>query len=377
MHQYTKYILLRLIGPMALISFSLAAILWLAYSLRFIDLIVNRGLDVGTFLYLSSLLIPYILWPVIPIALFISVITVYQKMMADSELVALSSAGVSRIGLLKPALYFATVVMVIVFLIGSYFLPAAYREFKDMQTFIRDNYASLLLQEGVFTSPTEGFTVYIRERTGDGTLKGIVVHDSRKKSAPTTYMASEGHLVQGANGPVMMLDNGNRQQIEYGEDQFSFLFFERYALDLNFFTKNNLGSRFRKANERYLSELFSPTDVTNELQRRELIAEGHFRISWPLYCLGFTAFGVMSFVSGQYNRRGQPAKILLSIGMFITFLAAGFATSNIMTTKLAFVPLTYFLPCLALLAGLFACRYDFEVPNLSFLRKILPRRGPA
>ena len=55
---FARYILRQLTGPtlLALVAFSGAV--WVSQSLRFVDLIVNKGLSVGRFLYLTALLVP-------------------------------------------------------------------------------------------------------------------------------------------------------------------------------------------------------------------------------------------------------------------------------------------------------------------------------
>lgn len=354
MLQYTKYILFRLVGPMLLISLSLAAIAWLAYSLRFIDLIVNRGLSLGTFLYLSSLLLPYILWPVVPIALFISILIVYHRLSNDSELIILSNSGVSKWGLFRPILYFASLTAMVSFLIGNYILPTAYREFKDLQTFIRDNYAALLLQEGVFSTPMKGFTVYMRERTDNGLLRGLIVHDDREENKTVTYMAEQGKIVKGSTGIMLMLDSGNRQEINQKTDEFSLLFFERYALDLDLFQKNPLGDRWREPTERYLDELFFPDDLENEEQRLALLAEGHFRLTWPLYSLLFSLLAYTVFASGEYNRRGQPRRIVYAVIGMLSCLGAAFGFNSLIARNAhhAFSPYLFLL-----LSSLVTCLY--------------------
>src|SRR5690606_33110333 len=141
------------LGPLLLITFTLTGIIWLTQSLRFIDFIVNRGLGLASFVYLSSLLLPFLLSIIMPVALYSAILFVYNKLIMDSELVVLKSVGVSRFGLAKPALIIGGGVMLFSYFISLYLLPASYREFKDMQMYIRNTYASVLLQEGVFNSP--------------------------------------------------------------------------------------------------------------------------------------------------------------------------------------------------------------------------------
>lgn len=342
MFQYTKYIIWRIAGPTILICFSLTGIAWLTQSLKFLDLIVNRGLDFSTFIYLSSLLLPSLLWVIIPISVFIGVLFVYNKLVFDNELIILRSAGVNRMGQIKPALIFAGMVTIFSYFIALYLLPSSSREFKDMQSFIRDNYASLLLQDGVFASPTQGLTVYIRERDDDGMLIGLLVHDTRSEGKVITMMAEKGRLVKSSSGPRFILINGNRQEMDKAKRQLSLLYFDRYALELEVLKKSGVYDRWREPQERYINELFYPTDnTTNEVLLQKLRAEGHHRITWPLYNILLTLIALIAFITGEFNRHGNSKKIvavsILTSGIIIWALGI----NNIVASKSEFTSVIY------------------------------------
>ena len=74
--------------------------------------------------------------------------------------------------------------------------------------------AAFLLQEGVFTQVSDDLTVYVRSRDPDGTLHGILVDDARDKNAHATIIAERGRLVEGPNGPRVLLESGSRQEID-------------------------------------------------------------------------------------------------------------------------------------------------------------------
>src|SRR5690606_35501108 len=106
-------------------------------------------------------MLPSLLGFLLPVALAISALYTYHKLLADSELVVLKSAGLGRWQLARPAVCFAVGIVLLAYVISLYLLPVSYRQYKDMQAFPRDNYASLLMQDGVFNSPVDGLTVFI------------------------------------------------------------------------------------------------------------------------------------------------------------------------------------------------------------------------
>lgn len=368
MKLYKKYIVGRIIGPMLLISFCLTGLIWLIQSLRFIDLIVNRGLGVSTFLYLSSLLLPSLLIIVLPAALFISIIYALNKLNIESELIALKNSGLSISGLIRPVIMVALCITFISYIFTLYLMPASYREFKDMQIFIRDNYISVLLQEGVFSTPTKGLTVYIRSIQNNGMLKGILVHDNRVAERPVTMMASEGQLVKTATGPRFIMINGNRQEVNFTDSQLALLYFDRYALDLSAFARETQ-NRAREMEELYLNELFNAPSQSTDQQKQRFLAEGHQRITWPLYNILLALIAVIPFVRGQFNRRGQMKQLLITGIIAVSFISLGMTLKNSAVTHPQLIPLMYVL----VLGGIGFCSYIIVKDVPPALQRLLRR----
>lgn len=346
------------------ITLGLTGVVWLAQSLRFVDLIVNRGLSVSLFLYLTTLLMPSLLMVVIPVALFCGIMYVYHKLIGDSELIVLESAGLNKWQLARPAMQLAVFLMLIGYAISLYIMPASFREFKDMQFFIRNNYASLLLQEGVFNTPTKGLTVYIRKRESDGALRGLMVHDNSDPLRPVTMMAKRGYMVNTANGPRIILEQGNRQEVNHNSEQLSILDFERYTLNLSVYTGTD-DIRWREPQERYVHELFSPED-TPKHQHPKLWAEAHQRLSWPLYTPALAMIALAGLLSGQFNRRGQWRRIFASAAVMAATIAVAISLQNIVTRYSALAPLMYAVPLLLMGASGWVIRhktYDAIPPS--------------
>ncbi len=323
---YQRYILKLLVWPMLLITFSLTCIIWLTQALRFIDFIINRGLSILDFVHITLLLVPSLLTIILPVALFISVIFSYNKLVADSELVVMEASGLSPWQLARPALTIGLIVTLISYALSLYIMPAANRQFKDMQSFLRDNYTSILLQEEVFNHPAPGLTVFVRERNDDGTLRGILVHDNRIASQSVTMMADEGRMTQTPRGPRFLLIRGMRQQIREG--RISWLDFDSYNLDLSFYTQQ-AQKRIPDARERFVTDLFAPKEDIPEAQRNKFLAEAHQRLTWPLYSLGLAMLSVAVLLRSEFNRRGRWKRITALSGGALIIVLITFGLNNL------------------------------------------------
>ena len=335
--QLNRYIGTQLATAMVMIAFSLTAIVWLTQALRFIDYIVNRGVSSLTFLQLTGLMVPSLLFVILPFAVFVSVIFIYHRLTLDSELVVLRAAGQSRMQLARPVILVASAATLIAYGISLWLMPLTYHKFKDMQSFLRDNYASLLLQEEVFNTPVKGLTVFVRKRHENGLLEGLLVHDNREEAFPITMMAQRGKVEKTASGPRFLLYHGNRQELRNG--RFSFLEFDEYAVDLSFYAVDASG-RTRKPEEYFIHELFA--EAKQQPNRKgELLAEAHHRLSWPLYTLILGLFGYASLQRGEFNRRGQNKRITVITISAIVIVATALGMQNLISKHSDFIPLLY------------------------------------
>src|SRR3546814_19837626 len=99
-----RYLSGQIVTAMVFIVVSMTCVIWLSQSLRFVDLIVNRGLPIPSFIYLTLMLMPTWLSIVLPIAAFAGPVFVYTKLTNDRESVVLAAAGPSPLRLAQPAM---------------------------------------------------------------------------------------------------------------------------------------------------------------------------------------------------------------------------------------------------------------------------------
>jgi lipopolysaccharide export system permease protein len=347
-----RYMIRQLVWPLFFIALAMAGVIWLTQSLRFVDLILNRGLPAHTFFYLAILVLPMVMSVLLPVSLFIAVVFAYTKMTMDSEIVVLQACGMSHGDLAKPALTVTAAVVFLCYLLNLYLMPLAYREFKDLQFSIRHNYSSVLLQEGAFNTVADGVTVYVRERHNDGELFGILVHDERDPEKPVTMMAERGALVQTPGGPRVVMITGNRQVVERIHERLSILYFDRYTVDFNTVDQAE-EERWREPRERFVHELFSPGDSPDDLRNFAVMrAEGHQRIASPLLAVAFAMIALAALLAGEFNRRGQVRRILWATSAIIVLQLGYLGVANLAATMPLVALLLYLVPLAAVaLAG--------------------------
>ena len=335
-----RYILRQCFGIMIFVTAALSAAIWLAQSLRLIDLIVNRGLSIEVFLYLALLILPRFLDIVLPIGVFIAVLFVFNRLTAESELVVMRSAGLSHLALAKPVLMLAGIAFLALMSLSIYFLPESNRAFKDLQFEIRNRFVSSLLQEGTFTTIADKLTIYIRARDDRGELIGLLINDDREPQRPVTLLAERGAFADTPAGARILMVNGNRQQFDTETRKLSLLTFDRYTLDLASLHDAPV-IRFREAQERFLGELFFPPPDTEPDLRLGFLVEAHQRILIPLSVFSFALIPLVCLLPGEFDRRGQLKRALLAI--LIAFLSEllGIGANDLASRSAGAIPLMY------------------------------------
>jgi lipopolysaccharide export system permease protein len=339
-----RYIFRQLVIAALFVAGVLTLIVSLFGSLRLVDFIINRGLPVSVLFELIGYRIPGFLAVILPIATVAAILAVYNKLLNDSELVVMRASGLSQWSIAAPGILLALFVLALSFPLHNYITPLTYSKFKTQRFVYRNALGSVLIQEGQFNTPSDTFTVYVRKREGPGELLGIFAHDARDPAKPVTYLAERGTATQTDQGMRVVMFNGSQQLINRETGRLTLFYFDQYSLDLGFLNQSNQ-NRWIEPQERLLGDLLRPDDSPDDqYYASQLIAEGHRRLSTPLYILAYALVGLAALLLGDFNRRGQTVRIVAAILVIVLLQLAGLSLFNLSRRMLAVIPLTYALP---------------------------------
>lgn len=349
MNRAQAYIFRQVAISTLFIVITLTAVIWLTQAMRFVRFILNKGLSLDIFFYITSLLLPSFLLITLPVSLFFAALFTLNKMTNDRELVVLRSSGMSHWQAAKPVIYLCLLGVAVCYAISLYLLPVSIQEFRRVQTMARENFSAALLLEGTFNSVGNNLTIYVRSREGNE-LYGILVQDNRKPEAPTTIMAKRGAVEAGPEGPRVVLFAGNRQELDRKTGRLSILYFKEYSFEVNLLGENR--TDWREPGERFLPELLIPDNSPSDRQYRiKLIAEGHNRIVVPILALTLPFIALFVLLPGQFNKRGQLPRLLLAVIVAAVVQGLAVALLQLASKSLAFVPLMYANAVIPLFVG--------------------------
>lgn len=348
---FDRYLMKHLLIATVFTAVSLAMVIMLTQSLRFLELIINSGASSFSFFALTFLAMPRFFEVILPIALMISTVFVYNRLSADSEMVVMKASGWSPLRLARPAIVLATSIMVIVFIVGAWLAPISLSKMQLMRVTIKAQYSTLLLRDGIFNSIGNNMTVFIKNRNSNGELEGLMIYDSRNnESPPVTILAKRGVIVSDRNGQQVLVYDGSRQEYNKQTGALSRLDFDRYSLDLP--EAGPVRQRYREPDERTLIELLNPDAQVraDEGLLREFRTEAHRRFVSPFLALTFTMVALCCLLMGQSDRRGLSKRIMAAAASVIVLqglylVAYNLAKDNVLGLVLmyavAFVPLFF------------------------------------
>jgi lipopolysaccharide export system permease protein len=336
-----RYVARQLALALLAVTAGLALLIWLTQSMRFVELVVNRGLSLRVFLRLTSLLLPGFVAVILPIGCFAVTLAIYQRLAGDRELTVMRAAGLSNLALARPALAVALAAVGLGYALNLWLVPEALGAFREYQFEIRTRVAAFLLQEGVFTQVSDHLTVYVRARARDGSLQGILVDDARNPSSHVTILAESGRLSVDAGIPRVLLVNGTREELDHRTGRLNVLSFAQNTVDL---AEGGHGaeSRFRDPSEMSLGELLNPgPQLAPERDWGKMRVEAHRRLSGPLTSVGFTLIALAAVLTGTFRRHGSLMRPALAVLVTVGLVASGLAIANLAARQPGLLPLVW------------------------------------
>jgi lipopolysaccharide export system permease protein len=339
-YRIDRYIIAQLSLALVLVTAGLVALIWLTQSLRFIQIIVNHGLSPFVFVKLTALLVPSFIATILPITCFIVVLFIYARMAGDRELTIMRGIGLSDASLARPALGVAATAMLLCYILNLGVVPAALGAFRDYQYEIRNQIAAFLLQPGVFTEVSSQITVYVQARGPNDDLRGILIEDNRDPSAPATILARTGQLVVNAQGPLVLLQDGSREQIDPKSGRLDLLTFTRNILSLAQTAKAGAPD-VADAAEEPLPALLHPGTGLTPAEQAKWRVEAQRRLTAPLTVLTFTLIGLVATLGGIFRRHGGIVRPAAAVAAVTLLVALGLAVNNLAARDPTLLPLIW------------------------------------
>ena len=317
------YLFRQIARPVVGACAALAAIGILSQSLDQLEIIVERGQSVWVMIKLTLLAVPQLLAVIIPIGLFVGTLIALTRLQREQELTAVFASGVTRWSAIRPAVCIALIAATLTLVVTTVGQPWAQRQARAEAFAVRTDLAALLVEEGRFVQGPNGLTVYVQQIEQNGLLKNLFVY-LEDGDRVTTWDAAEARFSRIDGQPYLTLLNGSWQRYS-SRGVLEYISFGRNDVPLARYTEVTDRIRY-KPTDLYLTQLFnpSPRDLAHVGPAGELMAEGHLRLSAPLYALMAMAMALTAIMGGPFSRTGYGLRIARSAGAFLLVRVAGY-----------------------------------------------------
>lgn len=351
---FDRYLFKNLSIANLIVAVILATIIFLTQSLRFLDLVLNAGGSGNAFWILTLLALPRFFEIILPLSTMTATLFIYNKMLIDSEITAIRAAGLSPMALAQPVLALAFFISIILWNTTFWIAPASVSQMQKMRSELTTEFSNILFREGIFNAVGKGLTVYIKDRNAYGELEGLMIYDSRNESAPpTTILAKRGMMVEGENGPQVVVFDGSKQEYNKDNNILQRLSFDRYTIDLP--DSGPVSQRWAEPEERSIWSLMRPnlSDERDKENLREFKTDFHKRISAPFLAITFPVIALCFLLLGPIDRRGQNKRIMGCILTSIILQSSYLSVYSLARNSDIGIFMLYLIPILPLVIGLF------------------------
>jgi lipopolysaccharide export system permease protein len=346
------YLFRQLLAPTVAASLMLGGVAVLSQSLSSLDLLVDQRQSIVVFLHIVLLSLPELLALVLPIAVFVAALMALNRLHIEQELVVCFAAGMSRWKAIAPAVKLATLAALLTLVVNLWVEPWAAHDMRRELFRIRTDLAASLVKPGEFTQPAPGLTLYVQQVETGGILKNLFIYQEMPGGTSTAYTAVQGLITKRNGKPVMVMKNGSNEGFN-SVGVLNYLAFDEYTLDLGSYLTTEEPLHFKTA-DRYLHELVQPdlTQLWETRNRKQMLAEAHYRLSSPLYSITFMALALWAVLGGPFSRLGYGRRVARAALAAAMVRIVGFGVQAACGSNPGLNVLQYALPIVTALVAL-------------------------
>jgi lipopolysaccharide export system permease protein len=194
--------------PLFIMTFGICLFIVLMQFLwKYVDEMVGKGLSIPVlgemFIYAGLQLVPMAL----PLAILLASLMTFGNLGERLELLAMKSAGISLIHIMRPLIVFICFISVGAFFFQNNVMPVVQVKFFSLLHSIRQKSPELDIPEGVFYNEIGGYSLYVREKEKDtGLLKNLMIYDySAGFNNTMVIVADSGRLKMSADKLFLVL----------------------------------------------------------------------------------------------------------------------------------------------------------------------------
>jgi lipopolysaccharide export system permease protein len=318
-----RYLLRQIALFFAMLLLVLTGLSWMLQILSMLKILIQYNVDVAGFLGLTMMMVPFIVTLIVPFAVFIAAVFVFNRLISDREITVMMGAGLSPARIARPALWLAAVIAGLHLALSVWLVPATQEKFYQTQWEMRYGLAHLALQEASFNQLADDLVVFV-SKVNDRDISGLMLFDNRNPKNQLVALAEKGKLVSTARGMSIVMSNGSVQSLG---GSFVIGTFDSFDMDMNISDKQaKFSFKTRKiSTPRLIADLRQP-DTFGKSEYKLMVSELSNRLLMPLMNLVMALIAAVVLLRTSLLRRGisvaAPAAVLCmaaAMGLFMIF----------------------------------------------------------
>ena len=372
-----RYIVREVVRHAFLVLLIFTFVLFVPKLVRLMELFVRHSGSGSQILTLFLCIIPGILVFTIPMAVLIGVLLGLGRMSMDSEIIALTSLGISRKRMLLPVGILAVIGAALTLLMTLVLAPRSLRAFRDIEANLIASQISFQVQPRVFDERFPHMVLYVNDVAASGThWHGVFLFETGAETGSRITLSEDAIVIaEPALGKLELhLNSGTTHEFQReNPDQYSVTAFQRSDWPIEFSSLATSKERTLSNSEHSLSDLWHDHGP----RWRDARVEINQRFAFPFACFAFALIAVP--LGAQPRRGGRAAGTLLSVliiaGYYLLFvIGAGLARQGVLPPFVGMwaANLILVLAGLALLPRME--RYWSEATPLSFFARYFALR---
>jgi lipopolysaccharide export system permease protein len=211
---------------------SASLIIWIVQAVNFLDIIIDDGRNISTYLKYTLLNLPKIIAKIIPFIILITLIYIFSKYEKKNELIIFWNFGVNKIQLINFFFYISIVLLIFQILLVSIIVPYTQDYSRKIIKNSSINFFDRFIKTKKFNASLEGITLFNNSKDDDGNLYDVYVKNGNTSNFQIIF-AKKGRVNQINNQNLLELFEG--RTINYSNGNVSEFSFSKTQLMLNKF----------------------------------------------------------------------------------------------------------------------------------------------
>jgi len=212
-----RYVLKEHLGPLTFALTALTSILLLQYIGKHFGELVGKGLPSLVIAEFFALSIPLTVALTLPMAVLVSTLYAFSRLAAENEITALKASGVSLLSVLKPVIWAALGVTLVMIVFNDQVLPRSNHQLATLQRDIAQKKPTFGLREQVINEVSPG-KFYLRAGHLDeasSMMREVTIYDMSDPTRRRTIFADSGTMgmSKGLTDLELTLYNGYSQDV--------------------------------------------------------------------------------------------------------------------------------------------------------------------